>query len=134
MAYAAIPMLRDTPELAAFAERVARHGYDPLDAPVETKRAATIGYAMTEKQGGSDLRANVTAARPAGRPGPGEAYLLNGHKWFCSAPMSDGFFTVAQTEAGPSCFFAPRWKPDGTRNHIELQRLKDKCGNRANAS
>src|SRR5205807_2352852 len=67
MAYAAIPMLRDTPELAAFAERVARHGYDPLDAPVETKHAATIGYAMTEKQGGSDLRANVTAARPAGR-------------------------------------------------------------------
>jgi putative acyl-CoA dehydrogenase len=76
----------------------------------------------------------VTVARPAGRRGPGEAYLLNGHKWFCSAPMSDGFFTVARTEDGPCCFFAPRWRPDGTPNGIEIQRLKDKLGNRANAS
>jgi putative acyl-CoA dehydrogenase len=134
MAYAAIPLLRDTPELAAYADRVTRHSYDPEHAPVETKGAATIGYAMTEKQGGSDLRATVTVATPVDRRGPGEAYRLNGHKWFCSAPMSDGFFTVAQTEAGPSCFFAPRWKPDGTPNGIQLQRLKDKCGNRANAS
>jgi putative acyl-CoA dehydrogenase len=73
-------------------------------------------------------------ASPVGRRGPGEAYLLNGHKWFCSAPMSDGFFTVARTQAGPSCFFAPRWRPDGTPNGIAIQRLKDKLGNRANAS
>ena len=131
MAYAAIPTLRDVPELAAFADRAARHGYDPAYAPVGTKSAATIGYAMTEKQGGSDLRANVTTAVAAG---PGQGYLLNGHKWFCSAPMSDGFFTVAQTPAGPSCFFAPRWRPDGTPNGIVITRLKDKLGNRANAS
>ncbi|MBV9794167.1 MAG: acyl-CoA dehydrogenase family protein [Actinobacteria bacterium] len=134
MAYAAVPTLRDTPELAAYAERVARHDYDPVYAPVETKRAATVGYAMTEKQGGSDLRANVTVAQPAGPRGPGQAYRLNGHKWFCSAPMSDGFFTVAQTAAGPTCFFVPRWRPDGTANGIVIQRLKDKLGNRANAS
>ena len=115
MAYAGIPFLRDTPELSAYAERVARSGYDPAYAPIATKHAATVGYAMTEKQGGSDLRANVTVARPLGSRGPGRPYLLNGHKWFCSAPMSDGFFTVAQTEAGPGCFFAPRWRPDGTR-------------------
>src|SRR5437588_9024882 len=134
MAYAAIPILRNTPELAAYAERVSRHSYDSRHTPVATKQAATIGYAMTEKPGGSDLRANLTVANAVERRGPGEAYLLNGHKWFCSAPMSDGFFTVAQAEAGPSCFFAPRWRPDGTLNGIELQRLKDKCGNRANAS
>ena len=134
MAYAAIPMLRATPELADYAERAARHDYDPAYAPVATKRAATVGYAMTEKQGGSDLRANETVARPVGVRGPGQAYLLDGHKWFCSAPMSDGFFTLAQLDAGVSCFFVPRWMPDGTPNRFELQRLKDKCGNRANAS
>ncbi|HUR74843.1 MAG TPA: acyl-CoA dehydrogenase family protein, partial [Sporichthya sp.] len=134
MAYAAIPTLRDTPELAAFAERTAVHGYAPAFRPVTEKSAVTIGYAMTEKQGGSDLRANVTVAQPVGPRGPGEAYLLNGHKWFCSAPMSDGFFTVARTEAGPGCFFVPRWRPDGTVNGIVINRLKDKLGNRANAS
>ena len=134
MAYAAIPTMRDTPELAAFAQRAAVHGYDPAFRPVTEKSAATIGYAMTEKQGGSDLRANVTVAQPLAARGPGEAYLLNGHKWFCSAPMSDGFFTVAQTEAGPCCFFVPRWRPDGTVNGIVINRLKDKLGNRANAS
>jgi putative acyl-CoA dehydrogenase len=134
MSYAAIPTLRKTPQLAVFADRVSQHGYDPAYAPVETKTAATIGYAITEKQGGSDLRANVTVAYPIGRRGPGEAYLLNGHKWFCSVPMSDGFFTVAHTEAGPCCFFAPRWRPGGTPNGIAIQRLKDKLGNRANAS
>jgi putative acyl-CoA dehydrogenase len=134
MAYAAVPMLRAIPELAPYAERVVRHDYDAAYAPVETKRAATVGYAMTEKQGGSDLRANVTVARPLGRRGAGEGYRLDGHKWFCSAPMSDGFFTVAQTEAGPGCFFVPRWTPDGRPNRFELQRLKDKLGNRANAS
>jgi putative acyl-CoA dehydrogenase len=138
MAYAAIPTLGDTPELADFARLTAVHGYDPSFRPVTEKSAATIGYAMTEKQGGSDLRANVTVAQPIAGRGPGEAYLLNGHKWFCSAPMSDGFFTVARTEAGPCCFFVPRWRPDGNGNFevngIVINRLKDKLGNRANAS
>jgi putative acyl-CoA dehydrogenase len=134
MAYAAIPALRGTPELAVFADRVSRAGYDPAYTPVTAKNAASVGYAMTEKQGGSDLRANVTVATPAGRRGPGQAYLLSGHKWFCSAPMSDAFFTVARTPAGLGCFFVPRWRPDGTPNGIALQRLKDKLGNRANAS
>ena len=142
MTYAAAPILAEIPELLAYTQRVKVHGYDPAYAPIETKRAATIGYFMTERQGGSDLRANNTVAVPIGARGPGEAYLLNGHKWFASAPMSDGFLTVAQTTAGvtvgdrhrPSCFFVPRWRPDGTRNGIAIQRLKDKCGNRSNAS
>src|SRR5260370_4634997 len=86
--------------------------------------------AMTERQGGSDLRANSTRAAPAG----GGEYELNGQKWFCSAPMSDAFFALARTEAGLSCFFAPRSLPDGTRNPFLIQRLKDKCGNPSNAS
>jgi len=89
---------------------------------------------MTEKQGGSDLRANVTRAEPVARPGGGEAYRLTGHKWFFSAPMCDAFLVLAQTGAGPSCFFLPRWLPDRTVNAIRLQRLKDKLGNRSNAS
>jgi putative acyl-CoA dehydrogenase len=134
MAYASIPILRSQPELAPWAERVAAHDYDPAYAPIGTKRAATIGYFMTEKHGGSDLRANVTVARPAGRRGPGEEYVLNGHKWFASAPMSDAYLTVAQTRGGVSCLLVPRWRPDGTRNGVRLNRLKDKLGNRANAS
>jgi putative acyl-CoA dehydrogenase len=134
MAYAAIPTLRENPQLAAFADRAVMHDYDSRYAPIEVKSAATIGYAMTERQGGSDLRASVTVANPAGRRGPGEEYVLNGHKWFCSAPMSDGFFTLAHTKAGPSCFFVPRWRPDGSPNGIRILRLKDKLGNRANAS
>ncbi|PRZ43130.1 putative acyl-CoA dehydrogenase [Antricoccus suffuscus] len=134
MAYAAIPILRAHPALAPWAERVAAHDYDPAYAPIETKRAATIAYAMTEKQGGSDLRANVTVARPVGPRGDGEEYIVNGHKWFCSAPMSDAYLTVAQTEGGTSCLFVPRWRPDGTPNGIRINRLKDKLGNRANAS
>jgi putative acyl-CoA dehydrogenase len=94
------------------------------------KRAVTLGMAMTEKQGGSDLRANQTSATELGDG----AYALQGHKWFCSAPMSDGFLTLARTGAGVSCFFVPRSLPDGTRNGIRIQRLKDKCGNRSNAS
>jgi putative acyl-CoA dehydrogenase len=90
--------------------------------------------AMTEKQGGSDIRANTTRARRLGAGEPGEAFELTGHKWFCSAPMSDAFFTLAQTQRGLSCFFVPRWRQDGTRNPILIQRLKDKLGNRSNAS
>ena len=91
--------------------------------------------AMTEKQGGSDLRATMTTARPAtARAGSGEAYLLTGHKWFFSVPMSDVFLTLAQTDQGLSCFLATGWLPDGSRNRLKIQRLKDKCGNRSNAS
>jgi putative acyl-CoA dehydrogenase len=90
--------------------------------------------AMTEKQGGSDVRANTTHATPIAARGPGEAYVLTGHKWFCSAPMSDAFLVLAQAQAGLSCFLVPRWRPDGTQNTLLLQRLKDKLGNRSNAS
>jgi putative acyl-CoA dehydrogenase len=96
------------------------------------KRGITMGMAMTEKQGGSDIRTNLTYATPiAGEEG---AYLLTGHKWFCSAPMSDAFLTLALVNGGLTCFFLPRWTPDGQRNRFHLQRLKDKLGNHANAS
>jgi len=109
--------------------------YDPRSIPVREKTGMTMGMFMTEKQGGSDIRANSTKARPLGTDsGPGAEYLLDGHKWFCSAPMSDAFLTVAQTEKGLSCFYLPRWKPDGSRNNLFIQRLKDKVGNRSNAS
>jgi putative acyl-CoA dehydrogenase len=93
-----------------------------------------MGMAMTEKQGGSDVRANTTKAYTIGEGGPGAEYELVGHKWFCSAPMSDMFLTLAHTEIGLSCFLVPRWRPDGTRNPFYIQRLKDKLGNRSNAS
>lgn len=134
MAYASIPVLRSQPELAEFARAVAAETYDPADVPVQHKSGATIGYFMTEKHGGSDLRANVTVARPVGRRGSGETYLVNGHKWFASVPMSDAFLTVAQTEGGVSCLLIPRRLPDGRLNNIRINRLKDKLGNRANAS
>ena len=134
MAYASIPLLRSRPEFAEFARAVAAEGYDPADAPIGQKSAATIGYFMTEKHGGSDLRANVTVARPVGKRGPGERYLVNGHKWFASVPMSDCFLTVAQTAGGVSCLLVPRRRPDGTLNGIRINRLKDKLGNKANAS
>ena len=134
MAYACIPVLRSRPELAPWARAIAAEGYDPADVPITGKSAGTIGYFMTEKHGGSDLRANVTVARPVGRRGPGETYLVNGHKWFASVPMSDAYLTVAQTEGGLSCLFVPRRRPDGTLNGIRVKRLKDKLGNRANAS
>ena len=134
MAYASIPLLRSQPEFAEFARAVAANGYDPADVPIEQKSAATIGYFMTEKHGGSDLRANVTVARPVGKRGPGERYLVNGHKWFASVPMSDCFLTVAQTAGGVSCLLVPRRRPDGTLNGIRINRLKDKLGNKANAS
>jgi putative acyl-CoA dehydrogenase len=90
--------------------------------------------AMTEKQGGSDVRANTSRARPLGQGGPGGEYAITGHKWFCSAPMSDAFLVLAQSEKGLSCFLLPRWLPDGRRNRFRIQRLKDKLGNRSNAS
>jgi putative acyl-CoA dehydrogenase len=101
---------------------------------VTQKRGATIGMAMTEKQGGSDVRANQTMAAPLGNGGPGGEYRLVGHKWFCSAPMCDAFLTLAYTDKGLSCFLLPRHRPDGTRNQFYIQRLKNKLGNWANAS
>jgi len=131
MSFAAVRVLRNDPGLAAEWEpKLLACDYDPRPLPLALKRAVTIGMAMTERQGGSDLRANSTQAAPLG----GGGYELSGHKWFCSAPMSDAFFTLARTGAGLTCFFVPRSLPDGTRNPFFIQRLKDKCGNRSNAS
>jgi putative acyl-CoA dehydrogenase len=131
MTYAAIPALRHDPALAAqWLPRVTAASYDARVLPAEQKTGATLGMAMTEKQGGSDVRANTTRATRAGDG----SYELVGHKWFCSAPMSDAFLTLAYAEGGLTCFLAPRWRPDGERNTIEIQRLKDKLGDRANAS
>jgi putative acyl-CoA dehydrogenase len=133
MTYSSIPALRASPEVAARWEpRITNTTYDPrLDAP--GKPSAIVGMAMTEKQGGSDVRANITVAEAAPREGDG-VYRLTGHKWFCSAPMSDLFLMLAQTDAGLSCFAVPRITPDGERNPIRIQRLKDKLGNWSNAS
>jgi putative acyl-CoA dehydrogenase len=121
---------RDTWWARAMSRRYAgREGFETR-ASQPSGGAALFGMAMTEKQGGSDVRANTTRAEPTGDG----AYALTGHKWFCSAPMSDAFFVLAQTEAGLSCFFVPRALPDGSRNTFLIQRLKDKLGNRANAS
>lgn len=135
MTFASIPTLRFQPDLArAWEPRVTARVYDPRDVPMADKDGLTLGMAMTEKQGGSDVRANSTAAEPVGNGGPGEEYRVTGHKFFVSAPMSDGFVILAQTPAGLSCFLLPRWRADGTRNAFELQRLKNKMGNVSNAS
>jgi putative acyl-CoA dehydrogenase len=130
MTFAAVPALRVSPELSAEWEpRLTSRSYDP-ELKLE-KASAIFGMAMTEKQGGSDVRANTTRAEPLA--GAGE-YAITGHKWFCSAPMSDAFLVLAQTDEGVTCFVMPRILPDGTRNAFHLQRLKDKLGNRSNAS
>jgi putative acyl-CoA dehydrogenase len=130
MTYAAVPALAADPGLeTAWRPRLVSAAYDPSDMPADAKRGATMGMAMTEKQGGSDLRQTATRAEPADG-----AWQLTGHKWFCSAPMSDAFLTLAQTAVGLTCFLVPRWRPDGRLNDIHLMRLKDKLGNRANAS
>lgn len=135
MTTAAIPVLQQEPALF----QTLRSGlysteYDASDQPMGAKRSLMVGMGMTEKQGGSDLRANTTRAQPHGPAGRGEWYSLEGHKWFFSAPTSDAHLVLAQTAEGPSCFFVPRWRDDGTRNAIRILRLKDKLGNRANAS
>ncbi len=135
MTHAAIPALRAQPEIGAEWEpRLLSLTYDPGLRPAAEKRGMLAGMGMTEKQGGSDVRANTTRAEPVGAGGPGGEYLLTGHKWFCSAPMCDVFLVLAQAPKGLSCFLVPRVLPDGTRNHFFLQRLKDKLGNRSNAS
>ncbi|MCC7059669.1 MAG: isovaleryl-CoA dehydrogenase [Burkholderiaceae bacterium] len=135
MTFAAVPSLRTTPELAQLWEpRITAPVYDPRNVPDGEKRGLTIGMAMTEKQGGSDVRANTTRAYPVGASGPGQAYELVGHKYFVSAPMCDAFLTLAQTPAGLSCFLMPRWRPDGSKNPMQVLRLKRKMGNVSNAS
>ena len=124
-AAADLPWLRDI-----WLPRIASDRYDPSFLPIERKAGALIGMGMTEKQGGSDVRSNTTTARAEGDG----SHLLLGHKWFLSAPMCDAFLVLAQAPAGPSCFFVPRFLPDGTLNALRLQRLKDKLGNRSNAS
>ncbi len=129
MTYAAVPALRaDKALFADWVPKLTARAYDPAPKPLVRKPGATLGMAMTEKQGGSDIRANTTTATPEG-----DTYRLIGHKWFCSAPMSDGFLTLAQAPEGLTCFLVPRWLDDA-RNGIQIQRLKDKLGNRANAS
>ena len=140
MTYAVAPALRANPALhAAWSEGLAATQYDPRFVPASMKTALTMGMGMTEKQGGSDVRANTTRAAPDGDDAWGRRFALTGHKWFFSAPMCDAFLVLAKTgsgigDAGLSCFFVPRWRPDGSINPIRIQRLKDKLGNHANAS
>ena len=139
MTFAVVPALRAQPELAAEWEPlVTATTYDPSLIPAGEKGSAIAGMAMTEKQGGSDVRANTTVARALNGGGAGAEYEITGHKWFCSAPMSDIFLVLAQTgeesPAAPSCFLMPRVLGDGSRNAFHIQRLKDKLGNHSNAS
>ncbi|MEU7721260.1 acyl-CoA dehydrogenase family protein [Streptomyces tibetensis] len=132
MTYAAVPALRKQPELAKLYEPLlTSREYDPVLREPTEKRGLLAGMGMTEKQGGSDVRTNTTAATPTAEPG---VYTLRGHKWFTSAPMCDVFLVLAQAPGGLSCFLVPRVLPDGTRNTFRIQRLKDKLGNRSNAS
>jgi putative acyl-CoA dehydrogenase len=135
MTYSVLPALRQQPDVAADWEPgILSRTYDGAFAPPGSKAGLTCGMAMTEKQGGSDVRANTTTSAPVGAGGPGGEYLLTGHKWFCSAPMSDAFLMLAQSPGGLSCFLTPRWCPDDTPNVFRIQRLKDKLGDRSNAS
>jgi putative acyl-CoA dehydrogenase len=135
MTYGAVPVLARQPsDFADWLPRLLSREYDERLIPIGQKRGALIGMGMTEKQGGSDVRTNTTRAVAVSAPGPGREYRLTGHKWFFSAPMCDAFLVLAQAAGGLSCFFVPRILPDGTRNRLYLQRLKDKLGNRSNAS
>ena len=135
LTFAAVPALRVQPELAEYwLPKLLARDYDPRNVGDRHKAGVTLGMAMTEKQGGTDVRANTTRAYPVGAGGPGQAYELVGHKWFCSAPMCDAFLTLAQTDKGLSCFLLPRHRPDDSRNQFYIQRLKNKLGNCSNAS
>ena len=132
MTFSAVAALRAEPELAREWEpRILSRSYDPRFIPAQEKSGVLLGMGMTEKQGGSDVRANTTRAE---RIGSSREYLITGHKWFCSAPMCDAFLVLAQAPKGLSCFLLPRWTPAGERNRFHIQRLKDKLGNRSNAS
>jgi putative acyl-CoA dehydrogenase len=135
MTFASIPVLQKEPNLfASLEEKLFSNEHDPRDLPIAMKRSILIGMGMTEKQGGSDVRTNATVAKPISGSGRGAEYALTGHKWFFSAPMCDAHLVLARTDAGLSCFFVPRWRPDGSKNAILIQRLKDKLGNRSNSS
>ncbi len=136
MTKACIPLLRlNAPLYAATAPLLASMEHDARDVPLLQKNSMTVGMGMTEKQGGSDVRTNTTRAVPHGHGAWGHEFLLTGHKWFFSAPMCDGHLVLARTdERGITCFFVPRWRPDGSKNAIHIQRLKDKVGNRSNSS
>ncbi|MCB0869867.1 MAG: isovaleryl-CoA dehydrogenase [Solirubrobacterales bacterium] len=135
MTFSVIPSLRNQPEVATEWEpRFTSLEYDGRLRPPDQKPGCLAGMAMTEKQGGSDVRANTTRAVALNGGGPGAEYEITGHKWFCSAPMCDAFLVLAQTDAGVSCFLLPRFTPDGERNRFHIQRLKDKLGNKSNAS
>ncbi|MBL7684872.1 MAG: acyl-CoA dehydrogenase family protein [Deltaproteobacteria bacterium] len=132
MTYSVIPALRKEPNLAkVWEKKILSNDYDPRFLPASEKKGLIFGMAMTEKQGGSDVRANTTRATPIGNTGE---YLITGHKWFCSAPQSDGFLMLAQAPQGLTCFLVPRFKPDGSRNPFFIQRLKNKMANKSNAS
>ncbi len=130
MTHAAVAVLRQAPSLADWADKAAAPHYDPRDVPIADKAGITLGMGMTEKQGGSDVRSNTTRAEPQADG----SYALVGHKWFFSAPMSDGFLVLAQAPGGLSCFLMPRRLADGNRNAFHLMRLKDKLGDWSNAS
>lgn len=135
MTFASVPALQAQADIAEkWLPKIVSGRYDGRNIPWFEKAGVTIGMAMTEKQGGSDVRANTTYATPCEAPGGGKRYSLVGHKWFCSAPMSDAFLVLAQTDHGLSCFLVPRWREDGSKNPIHIQRLKDKLGNQSNAS
>jgi len=135
MTFAAIAVLRNEDALfSMLRDKLYSREHDPHDVPLAQKRSIQIGMGMTEKQGGSDVRSNMTSARALDGSGRGASYTLRGHKWFFSAPMSDAHMVLARTDDGLSCFFVPRWRPDGEKNGILIQRLKDKLGNRSNSS
>ena len=135
MTHAAVPVLQKSKNLAtSWLPRILSTEYDPRHIPAWEKPGNTIGMGMTEKQGGSDVRANTTHAYPRGAEGPDQLYELVGHKWFVSAPMCDAFLVLAQTQHGLSCFLLPRFSPNGERNSIRIQRLKNKLGDWSNAS
>ncbi|MCJ8160976.1 acyl-CoA dehydrogenase family protein [Acinetobacter zhairhuonensis] len=136
MTLGSIPLLQREPELwEKIGTKLLSTEYDPRDLPIAQKKSIWLGMGMTEKQGGSDVRANQTLAKPVAAAGRGQAYLLTGHKWFFSAPMCDAHLVVAQTEQdGLACFFVPRWLEDGSKNAVQVQRLKEKVGNRSNSS
>lgn len=135
MTFACIPSIRSTPKMAAlWQDKILSPQYDPRNLPASQKNGLTVGMGMTEKQGGSDVRANTTVAVPVHQRGPGEGYEITGHKWFLSAPMCDLFLVLAKTDAEVSCFLVPRWRPDGSKNSLQVIRLKNKMGNVSNAS
>lgn len=135
MTFAALPALRHQPSLLEqWGDKITAPHYDSRNVPYFEKQGLTLGMAMTEKQGGSDVRLNTTRAHPIDQGGPGEAFELVGHKWFVSAPMCDAFLVLAQAPGGLSCFLLPRWRPDGSKNPLHIQQLKRKMGNVSNAS